>query len=275
MKKLLSILIFMVFTVNAYADHINIIIPGKPGGSSHARAMLMQTGLELAGYHVDIIEAGTLPKGEQIFNNTDLPVIMPWVDSTNAGKADLQPTMETFGILEYVANVVFCSNKYNDFSADRITAGYTGQWPESILTSLGEALDKEVVPVPYKNSGETVLGFQAGNVDYVALASSRLTKLPEGTCFAVTGDREFAGMGLVKEIITDYEYNDLAQHGYWLIKNFDDNKEIRNILHEAIQHEEYAKWHNKKFLNVPTVAFDLEHLENSYNGAYAWGRQPD
>ena len=74
--------------------------------------------------------------------------------------------------------VVFCSNKYSDFSADRITAGYTGQWPESILTSLGEALDKEVVPVPYKNSGETVLGFQAGNVDYVALASSRLTKLP-------------------------------------------------------------------------------------------------
>ena len=45
MKKLFSILIFMVFTVNAYADHINIIIPGKPGGSSHARAMLMQTGL--------------------------------------------------------------------------------------------------------------------------------------------------------------------------------------------------------------------------------------
>jgi len=46
-------------------------------------------------------------------------------------------------------------------------------------------------------------------------------------------------------------------------------------LHKAIQHEEYAKWHNKKFLNVPTVAFDITHLENSYNGAYAWGRSRD
>ena len=275
MKKLLSISIFLVFTANVYADTINIILPGTPGGSSHARTMLMKTGIELQGHEVNIIEAGTLPKGEQIFNNTELAVIMPWVDGTNAGKADLQPTAITFGILEYVANVVFCSNKYKDFSADRITVGYVGNWPESIVTSLGDALNKEVVPIPYKNSGETVLGFQAGNVDYVALASSRLTTLPAGTCFAVTGDREFAGMSLTKEIMNTYAYNDLAQHGYWLIKNFDNLDETRSILHKAIQHEEYAKWHNKKFLNVPTVAFDITHLENSYNGAYAWGRSRD
>ena len=122
----------LMFSFNAVAETINIIVSGKAGGTFHTRSMLMHDTLVDMGYEVNLINAGNLSKAAQLFRTSKDPVIMPWIDSANI-KENLQPTKSTFGVLEYTAPVVFCSTKYNLFEAPKIKIGHSASWPIDIF----------------------------------------------------------------------------------------------------------------------------------------------
>lgn len=275
MKIIIAFIALFCASVTAFAQTINIIVAGKPGGSAQTRSMLMKEGLELQGYTVNLIQAGTTVKGEQIFKNTSDPVILPVTDSDNAGNTDNQPTRETYGVLEYAIPVMFCSVKYSDFSASEIKIAYSASWPPSIAESLGTLLNKKVIAIPFKNSGEAALGMISGNTDYWVASIGHYGKAPDGACFTLTGDVSYKGMTPIKELVTDYKYENLHQHGSWLIRNIDKPEQLRDALHNSFSTKNYKKWHSKKSLPVPAQRDFEKHLANSYEGAYNWGRPRD
>ena len=265
MKKIYFLLL-LLFSFSAMAETINIVVSGKAGGTFHTRSMLMHDALIDMGYEVNLINAGNIGKAAQVFRTSKNPIIMPWIDSANI-KENLQPTSSTFGVLEYTAPVIFCSTKYKSFDATKIKIGHSASWPIEIFISLEETLGKEVKPVPYRNSGDLVLGFMSGEIDYIAISMSKLPKLPAGSCFAVTNDVSIAGITPMKNILKHYEYKNIQQHAYWLIKNY--NKFVRMLLSTAILSNEYKDWITSKSFVIST--FDYNDLERAQQGAENWG----
>lgn len=266
MKKIYYLMLMLMFSLSAVADTINIIVSGKAGGTFHTRSMLMHDTLVDMGYEVNLINAGNLSKAAQLFRTAKEPVIMPWIDSANI-KENLQPTKSTFGVLEYTAPVVFCSTKYNQFGATKIKIGHSASWPIDIFISLEESLGKEVKPVPYRNSGDLVLGFVSGEIDYIAISMSKLKKLPEGSCFAVTDHFGIQNITPMKHVLENYEYRNIQQHAYWLIKNYDQS--IKLLLSSAILSPDYKNWITSK--SFVLGSFDHNDLAKSRMGAVSWG----
>ena len=253
---------------NVFAETFNIIVSGKPGGTFHTRSMLMHDALIELGHEVNLINAGNLSKSAQIYKSTDEAVIMPWIDSANL-KENLQPNQDTFGILEYRAPIVFCSKKYNDFNADEIVIGHSASWPIEIFNTLSIAIDKPVKPIPYRNSGDLVLGLVSDDVDFVAISLSKLSKLPQHSCFAVTNDVPVQGINPLDTIVKDFDYNYINQHAYWLQKN-NDVTPLRSILIEAIKTPSYKKWIESQLFLSDFIWHDNDFTK-SLQGAIDWG----
>lgn len=266
MKKVILLLIF--FCTNVFAETFNIIVSGKPGGTFHTRSMLMHDALLELGHEVNLINAGDLSKASQIFQTTNSAVIMPWIDSANL-KENLQPNELSFGILEYQAPIVFCSQKYNDFTAKEIVIGYSASWPKEILTSLEKATGKKVKSIPYRNSGDLVLGFLSNDLNYIAINLSQIDKLPQSSCFAITSEKTFQNIKPLSKILPNYHYHSIKQHAYWLQKNNDvDN--LRSILIKAINTTDYKNWIDSQLFESNST-WSLEDLRQSQQGAYDWG----
>ena len=253
---------------NVFAETFNIIVSGKPGGTFHTRSMLMHDALIKLGHDVNLINAGNLSKSAQIYKSTDKAVIMPWIDSANL-KENLQPNQNTFGILEYRAPIVFCSKKYNDFGADEIVIGYSASWPIQIFNRLSIAIDKSVKSIPYRNSGDLVLGLVSDDVDFIAISLSKLSKLPQDSCFAVTNEVTVQGINPLDNIVKDFDYNYINQHAYWLQKN-NDVDTLRSILIDAINTEDYKKWIESQ-LFLSNFSWHENDITKSQQGAIDWG----
>jgi hypothetical protein len=266
MKKIYYLILLMMLGVGAMAETINIVVSGKAGGTFHARSMLMHDALVDMGYEVNLINAGNLSKAAQVFTTTSEPVIMPWIDSANL-KENLQPTESTFGVLEYTAPIVFCSQKYSSFDAQKIQIGHSASWPDKIFISLSNRLDKPVDAVPYRNSGDLVLAFVSGEIDYIAISMSKLKKLPEGSCFAVTNNAPIENITPMKNVLQGYEYTNIQQHAYWLIKHYD--KRVRLLLASAILSPTYKDWIMSK--SFVLSSFNFNDLQRSQQGAVNWG----
>lgn len=267
MRKIL-ILFFMLMHSHVFAETINIIISGKPGGTFHTRAMLMHDALIELGHDVNLVNAGNLSKSAQIFKSTNDNVIMPWIDSANV-KENLQPNETTFGILEYRAPIIFCSKKYTNFNADKISIGYSASWPTQIFDDLKKVTKKEVKAIPYRNSGDLVLGLISEDIDYVAISLSKLDNLPHNSCFAVSYETSVQGIDPLDKILDNFTYNYINQHAYWLQKNNDVNY-IRSILIDAINTPAYKNWIQSQ-LFVSDFVWHNSDLEKSQQGAYDWG----
>ena len=266
MKKIYYLILLFLFSFSAVAETINIIVSGKAGGTFHTRSMLMHDALVDMGYEVKLINAGNIGKAAQMFRSSTDPVIMPWIDSANL-KENLQPTSSTFGVLEYTAPIVFCSTKYKLFEAPKIKIGHSASWPIDIFINLEETLGKQVQPVPYRNSGDLVLGFVSGEIDYIAISMSKLKKLPDGSCFAVTSESPIQNITPMKHVLENYQYKNIQQHAYWLIKNYD--KSIRLLLSSAILSPDYNNWISSK--SFVLGSFDFNDLHRSQMGAISWG----
>jgi len=269
MKKTLFIVLTLMWS-NVFAETLNIIVSGKPGGTFHTRAMLMRDALIELGHEVNLINAGNLSKSAQIFKTTNDAVIMPWIDSANV-KENLQPNANSFGVLEYRAPIIFCSKKYKNFSAEEIVIGYSASWPTQIFDSLSLSINKPVKSIPYRNSGDLVLGLVSDDVDYVAISLSKLGKLPQGSCFAVTNDINVQGIDPLDEIVKHFDYNYINQHAYWLQKNNDVDL-LRSILIDAINTADYKKWIESK-LFISNFVWQDEDIIKSQQGAKDWGLQ--
>ena len=264
--RIIYFFVLMLFSFSVMAETINLIVSGKAGGTFHTRSMLMHDALVEMGYDVNLINAGNLSKAAQVFQNTNDAVIMPWMDSANL-KENLQPDETTFGVLEYTAPVVFCSTKYKNFDAPKIKIGHSASWPLDIFISLEEDIGKEVKPVPYRNSGDLVLGFISGEIDYIAISMSKLSKLPDNSCFAVTNDAEIEGIASMQSITSNYQYDLIQQHAYWLTKNYD--AQMKSLLARAIMTPVYMEWITSKYFVLST--FDKDDLTKARQGAVDWG----
>jgi hypothetical protein len=71
----------------------------------------------------------------------------------------------------------------------------------------------------------------------------------------------------MKHVLEKYEYKNIQQHAYWLIKNY--NKSIRMLLSSAILSTNYKDWITSKSFVLGT--FDYNDLERSQQGATNWG----
>ena len=107
----------------------------------------------------------------------------------------------------------------------------------------------------------------SGEIDYIAISMSKLPKLPADSCFAVTNDLAIEGITPMKHVLEKYEYKNIQQHAYWLIKNY--NKSIRMLLSSAILSTNYKDWITSKSFVLGT--FDYNDLERSQQGATNWG----
>ena len=112
-----------------------------------------------------------------------------------------------------------------------------------------------------------MLGFVSGEIDYIAISMSKLKKLPEGSCFAVTDDFGMQNITPMKDVLTHYEYKNIQQHAYWLTKNHDQS--IRLLLSSAILSPDYKNWITSKSFIISS--FDFNDLERSQQGAISWG----
>jgi hypothetical protein len=121
--------------------------------------------------------------------------------------------------------------------------------------------------VPYRNSGDLVLGFVSGEIDYIAISMSKLKKLPEGSCFAVTDHFGIQNITPMKHVLENYEYRNIQQHAYWLIKNYDQS--IKLLLSSAILSPDYKNWITSK--SFVLGSFDHNDLAKSRMGAVSWG----
>lgn len=266
MNKTIIIIFTLFLSAIGYAETYNIIVSGKGGGTFHTRSMLMHDALEDAGHSVNLINAGNLAKAAQVFKTTEDTVMMPWIDSANL-KENLQPDHNTFGVLEYTAPIVFCTTKYTDFNAPKIQIGYSASWPIEIFVALEETLGKEIDPIPYRNSGDLVLGFTSKEIDYIAISMSKLTKLPAGSCFAVTNDVAIENIPPLAELLPNFQYSYIKQHAYWLVKNADND--FIDAMIKGIQSANYSNWITSKSF-VPGK-FEDDDLHRSQQGAVDWG----
>jgi len=274
MKYIFTAVLWILITQTVSADTFNIIVSGKPGGTFYTRAMLMHDFLVDQGHDVNLINGGNIAKSEQLYKTMDEPVIMPWMDSANVDKANIEPNQQTFGILEYKAPVLFCSIKYNDFTPDTIKIGYSASWPKKLFNELQIVLEKPVKFIPYQNSGDLVLSLNSNEVDYIAISITQLKKLPEGSCFAVTNSQTVNGIEPLKTLVKNYKFSDISQHAYWLINNYNEPDQIRKILDNAVSSAEYNEWLGN--LQVVKNKLDvMSDLKSSVNGAYVWGRTYD
>ena len=256
----------LFFSAVGYAETYNIIVSGKSGGTFHTRSMLMHDALKDAGHSVNLINAGNLSKAAQVFKTTEDTVMMPWIDSANL-KENLQPDHNTFGVLEYTSPIVFCTTKWTDFNAPKIQIGYSASWPIGIFVALQEKLGKQVKPIPYRNSGDLVLGFRSEEIDYIAVSMSQLSALPTDSCFAVTNEVTLQGIKPLHTFLPDYKYKYIKQHAYWLTKNAD--PDFIDIMIQSIKSKSYSDWILSK--SFVMSKFENDDLMKSQQGAIDWG----
>jgi len=268
--KYLIVLLFLSF--GATADTINLIVSGKAGGTFHTRSMMMYDYLTHQGHDVELINAGDHAKSKHALINSDTPTIMPWMDSANV-KTLIEANPDTFGILDYVSPIAFCSTKYKYFQPDEIVIGYSASWPNKIFKSLAYTIDKTVRSIPFKNSGQLVLAFQTNDLDYIAVSLSKVKKLPTGSCFAVTGHLPIDDMQPLKNALPDYDYRFISQHAFWFAVNFDNQTAIRQLLLDAIHSGEYSAWVDKsKFIAPVSIDNIDDQLASVLIGVDNWSK---
>ena len=100
MKKLITALVFTLFTTTGVAQTITILNNGKAGGSFNARTQMYKDGLEAAGFNVKYENVGKISQAVEGFKQSTKPTIMVYANN-QVYKQDLFHTKNNFIMLEY------------------------------------------------------------------------------------------------------------------------------------------------------------------------------
>lgn len=157
----LTILFYSFMITMACTQTITLLNNGKAGGSFNARTLMYKEALESKGYTVIYENIGKIAQSVKIFKETKEPTLM--VYSTNqSNKRDLHNTSENFILIEYEQPLYICTSKGSQNKSGRITVAHGKGYDPVVLERL---LGKDIVLVPYKNSGAILNGMLGGDVD--------------------------------------------------------------------------------------------------------------
>ena len=287
MKIIKILMLTMFLTLSAHAEHITIIVTGKPGGTFHARSMLYVDELTKLGWDTSVIQAGSCVKAEQIVQNTDDPVIMAWNSGSNANKCDIMPTQENFIGLDYVSPMMWCSKFDSSFAIKEFfdpevpIAFATGaSYNRDIFDTLALELGKPMKIITYKNSGSALQGFLGGDADYTFTNLGKATKIingGHGECFLSSGTTKVKGIPQMSELMPSHKYSYLQQNAFVIGANLDERlltalvEDFNMALYES---PAFNEWINNNNITHLIVSRE-DAIEISRAGAYLWGRPLD
>ena len=178
--KNLTVSTLCLWSAFSFAQDINIIVNGKPGGTFYDRSNLYAEELGKAGYKVNLINIPKNTAAAEHFNSTKEPSLMVWIDAL-APVRPLEATQENFVANEYSAPLFLCA----------ITGKIGGTIGAPKMYVMEPVL--EMIPggkiIPYKNTGATLNASLAGEVDFAYLNQGKAQQLVDAgyPCKAVQG----------------------------------------------------------------------------------------
>jgi len=250
MKKIIITILLMLFTSLTYAETkeiITLINSGKAGGSFNARTLMYKEGLIANGYNVNFENIGKISQAVKMFKETDQPTIMVYANN-QVYKQDLFHTDENFIMLEYQQPLYVCKTNASKDKSGVLTVAHGKGYDPKLLTNL---LGKDVVLVPYKNSGAMLKGILGGDVDMMVNNQGKSFKYMasgEGTCEAS---------------------NVLPIMGATVIGTNIDVQQIRKVIYDISMDLQFIEYHNKRKLFRPSGTWQeeldlVQKLEKGY-----------
>lgn len=270
MKKLIIVLLTLLFTTVSYAETITIINSGKAGGSFNARTQIYKDGLIAKGYDINFENIGKLSQAVKMFKETDKPTIMIYSNNV-VYKQDLFHTKENFIILEYQQPLFFCQTNASKNKTDGLTVAHGKGYDTTMLTNVFAKLSKQVTLVPYKNSGAMLKGILGGDVDMMFNnqgKSLKFIKSGKGYCWGNTGTSETIGVPSVYDAYNIDSQLPLMQAT--VIGTNIDVKTIREVIVEISNEDALTEYHTSRALYRPSGTWDEElKLVQSMEGLWA------
>jgi hypothetical protein len=176
-------LLFVAVSKAETPERITIINSGKAGGSYNARTQMYKEGLTAAGYDVQYENVGKISQAVKIFKETDKPTIMVY-SNNQVHEQKLYHDRKNFIMLEYEQPMYVCKSVGSVNKTGKITVAHGKGYDTKILNKL---LGKDIVLVPYKNSGAILKGILGGDVDMMVNNQGKSLKYiasGHGTCEA-------------------------------------------------------------------------------------------
>jgi len=208
---------------------------------------MYKEGLIANGYNVNFENIGKISQAVKMFKETDQPTIMVYANN-QVYKQDLFHTDENFIMLEYQQPLYVCKTNASKDKSGVLTVAHGKGYDPKLLTNL---LGKDVVLVPYKNSGAMLKGILGGDVDMMVNNQGKSFKYMasgEGTCEAS---------------------NVLPIMGATVIGTNIDVQKIRKVIYDISMDLQFIEYHNKRKLFRPSGTWQeeldlVQKLEKGY-----------
>ena len=245
--KLIITLIFLMFSLSAYADKpiLDVTVPSGNSGNSWAEGNLISDALRKSGYDSKIVHTKKcIPNKNYIEKNTGRPAI--FVRSASRYVRDesrnckIAITDKTFLTVFYKRHQTMCVRSdsgftnLNDFLSGktRITVATTHSLPDNIFAPLTEQTGVKFVRVSYKGSKNIIKGLVAGDTD---LMYSGFTARELGTdsinCFTTSSDKEVGGRLPMQLLFPKWQMNNIGSVKYFHAVNIPNNM-LAKVKHD-------------------------------------------
>ena len=235
-------------TAVVHADTITILNNGKAGGSFNARSTMYNDALTLKGYKVKWENIGKISQAVKVFETATEPTMM--VYSTNqANKRGLFNSKDNFVLLEYGQPMHICTRNESVGKSGKITVAHGKGYDPSVLQTL---LGKNIILVPYKNSGAILKGMLGGDVDVMVNNQGKSLK------YAASGK----GTCTVSKVLP-------MMHATVIAKNID-LAELRTLLKDIVLNDPlFVEYHSTRQLKVINLDWETE-LQMAQSSEKAW-----
>jgi|TARA_B100001778_G_scaffold104451_1_gene85357 hypothetical protein len=226
---------------------ITIINNGKAGGSFNARTLMYKEGLVAAGYDVNYENIGKISQAVKTFKNASTPTIM--VFATNmVYRQDLFHTEENFIMLEYQQPLWICKSNEAKGELGNMKVAHGKTYNPQLLKNI---LGKDIVLVPYKNSGAMLKGMLGGDVDIMVNNQGKSLKYlasGKGTCTPSDSLPIMQATVIGKNV---------------------DVKKIRRVIYDISMDIKFIEYHNTRKLQRPSSTW-LNELSEVQTLEKAW-----
>tara|TARA_S200000501_G_scaffold212829_1_gene199917 strand:+ start:5995 stop:6777 length:783 start_codon:yes stop_codon:yes gene_type:complete len=226
---------------------ITIINNGKAGGSFNARTLMYKEGLVAAGYDVNYENIGKISQAVKTFKNASTPTIM--VFATNmVYRQDLFHTEENFIMLEYQQPLWICKSNEAKGELGKMKVAHGKSYNAQLLKNI---LGKDIVLVPYKNSGAILKGMLGGDVDIMVNNQGKSLKYlasGKGTCTPSDSLPIMQATVIGKNV---------------------DVKKIRRVIYDISMDIKFIEYHNTRKLQRPSSTwlnelYEVQTLEKAW-----------
>lgn len=269
MKKsiLSALLVGTLASGVAVADSIDWIINGKPGGSFHKRGTLYIESLTAQGWEVEVKDLQKNAKALEYFKTTDRPSAMVTIANASA-KLGYDQTLENFVAAEYVEGLFLCTTA-DAMKKDKVLIGATKGYNIEAFVAYLEAKGKEVVRLPYENSGHTIQGIMGGDIDaMVANQKTAVKYLKDGnTCIFNSSDEEALGIPSYKQLTTQLTHVKFPINAASVLATNVDIEKLRAAVKQAQKEGVLSDW--LESVNLKAVNLSREQELDLVNRAVA------